>query len=64
LTVEATNVLLQTAKETNGSSVAPENWQPDKMAAAQDLVEQSTTGTAAARVATEKSWTGEDLEDF
>jgi len=64
LIVEATNVLLQTAEETNDSSVAPENWQPDKMAAAQVLVEQSTTGTAAARVATEESLTGEDLEDF
>ncbi len=64
LIVEATNVLLQTAEETNDSSVAPENWQPDEMAAAQVLVEQSTTGTAAARVATEESLTGEDLEDF
>jgi len=35
------------------------------MAAAQVLVEQSTTtGTAAARVATEESLTGDDLEDF
>jgi len=65
LIVEVTDVAVETAEETHDSSVAPENWKPDEMAAAQVLVEQSTTtGTAAARVATEESLTGDDLEDF
>jgi len=60
-----TDVAVETAEETHDSSVAPENWKPDEMAAAQVLVEQSTTtGTAAARVATEKSLTGDNLEDI
>jgi len=62
LIVEVTNVAVE---ETHDSSVAPENWQPDEMAAAQVLVEQSTTtGATAARVGREESLTGKDLEDF
>jgi len=60
-----TDVAVETAEETHDSSVAPENWKPDEMAAARVLVEQSTTtGTAAARVATDKSLTGDNLEDI
>jgi len=61
-----TNVVVNLeAKEIHDSSVAPENWQPDEMAAAQVLVEQcsiaTTTGTATTR---EEGLTREQLEDF
>jgi len=55
LIVEMTNVVvgLEAKNSHDSLSVAPENWQPDEMTAAQVLVEQSsidtTTGTAAAR---------------